>query len=221
MKAVNMIKEKSKPRAFPIRRLLIAAVLLIGLICVAALIRSIIAIIEPAFYHSKDIPGPIYELTGDSYLSQWQKFQDDIDTVDEINWTDNVGKVSYRFGQDMFSHLWAQITFVYYDRIDFAQRLYDQDAFGYYPWEEETYTPLPINSLSTPDFKAGCITVGLGTDERPVCLFVAKYGSCELRADSSVIEPYVSFDDYISLIEDYIDPQMAAWDVCYPDRLKG
>lgn len=201
-----MSKEKSKSRGLPTRRFLMVAVLLMALICVVALLRPVV---WPFFYRSRDIPhSQRYRLTGESYLSQWR--EDQTDAV-KVTLTDNVRRSNFRKNFSGDVDLWAEITFAYYDTVYFADGLYEEKALRHYPWAEAYYDYVVIDTLRADKFRVGCNDMF----DKKGCTFVGQYGSCIIAVYSRVMEPYVTPDDYKHLIEDYIDPQMAAWDVCY------
>ena len=212
-----MSKEKSKSRGLPTRRLLIVAILLMGLICFATLVRQVRFVLEPILYFSKTIPSnQRYRLTGNSYLSGWQVSQ--LDAV-KVPRTDSVRRSTYRKEFSDTVTLFAQITFIYYDSTTRTKELFDRSVLA--PYGDVIDSDYINTDIAAADAsKEGCHYINKTEtmpfiQERYSCDFVGRYGLCLISVDADVLEPYVTPQDFERLIEDYIDPQMAAWDVCY------
>jgi hypothetical protein len=210
-----MKKEKSKRRPYPARGLLIAATCLMGFFCLTILFRPLT---DQIFYFSKRLPyDQRYQLTGDSYLSDWSQ---DSNADVSVTRTDSVLQTRYHkslsfFGSDVLE---AEITFIYYDNVHFTDELYEEKALRDSDWGSTRHgTGSKLGLLLADHARIGCDDLFYGHD----CIFIGEYGSCLISVISHVEVPYVSSYDYEDLIENYIDPQMAAWDVCYPDRQAG
>jgi hypothetical protein len=199
---------KAKPKSQgtkTIRRLLIGAVCLMILICVATVVRFVL---RPFFHVSKDIPySQHYQLSGQTYLSSWSQ---EVGALSETR-IDSIMLVNYKKTVASQERI-AIIEFTYSDSGYFADSIYEtRSAHSLY---SSGYPHnFKVNASHANKFGAVCTTL---FDNGPMkCSFVAQYGTCVIRVESPIIEPHITTDDYRQLIEDYIDPQMVAWSVCH------